>query len=115
MTYNIDPQHTTVQWKVRHLMIANIRGVFAKVSGSVDFDEATPTKSTAEVKIETGSIATPDPARDAHLKGADFLDSEKYPEITFKSKSVAAAGSGYKVTGDFSLHGVTKEVALNVS
>src|SRR3977135_1370197 len=115
MTYSIDAQHTTVQFKVRHLMIANVRGVFTKVSGSVTYDEANPTASTVDVTIETGSVTTPDPARDAHLKGPDFFDVEKYPSITFKSKSVTKSGSGLSVAGDLSLHGVTKGVTFTVS
>jgi polyisoprenoid-binding protein YceI len=115
MTYQIDAQHTTVQFKVRHLMIANVRGVFGKVSGSVDYDEANPTASTVEVAIETGSVATPDPARDAHLKGPDFFDVEKHPAITFKSKNVSKSGSGLSVLGDLSLRGVTKPVTFAVS
>ena len=115
MTYNIDNQHTTVQFKVRHMMIANVRGVFAKVSGSVTYDEAAPAKSSLEVSIESGSVSTPDADRNAHLKGADFFDAEKHPAITFKSKSVAASGAGFNVTGDLSLHGVTKQVTMAVS
>jgi polyisoprenoid-binding protein YceI len=115
MTYSIDAQHTTVQFKVRHLMIANIRGVFTKVSGSVTYDEASPTASTVDVTIETASLGTPDPARDAHLKGPDFFDAEKHPNITFKSKSVSKSGSGLSVAGDLSLHGVTKPITFAVS
>src|SRR2546422_927070 len=114
MTYQIDNPHTTVQFKVRHLMIANIRGVFAKISGSVDYDPANANASTITAEIETASLATPDPGRDQHLKGPDFFDAEKYPKITFKSKSVSPAAAGFSVVGDLSLHGVTKEQTLTV-
>src|SRR5262245_15851050 len=111
MTYQIDPQHTTIQFKVRHLMIANVRGVFGKFSGSVDFDPANPGASKLDLSIDVASVATPDPGRNEHLKGADFFNTAEFPDMTFKSKSVAAAGAGaYKVTGDLKLHGVTKEV-----
>ena len=115
MTYEIDGTHTTVQFTVRHMMIANVRGVFSKVSGSVNYDEANPTASTVEVNIETGSVATPDAARNEHLKGADFFDAATHPKITFKSKSVTKSGSGLSVTGDLLLHGVTKPVTFQAS
>jgi polyisoprenoid-binding protein YceI len=115
MTYQIDPQHTTVQFKVRHLMIAYVRGVFAKFSGSVDFDPANPGATRIDVTIDAASIATPEAARNEHLKGADFFDTANHPAMTFRSKSVAAAGEGaYNVTGDFTLRGVTKDVTLRV-
>jgi len=115
MTYQIDGTHTTVQFKVRHMMIANIRGVFAKVSGNVDYDEANPTASKVDVSIETTSLATPDPKRDEHLKGPDFFDAAAHPSITFKSKSVSKNGGGLSVVGDLSLHGVTKSVTFTAS
>lgn len=116
MTYQIDPQHTTIQFKVRHLMIANVRGVFGKFSGSVDFDPANVGASKFDVTIDVASIATPDAARNEHLKGADFFDAAKYAEIKYQSKSVTAAGSdSFNVTGDLTMHGATKEVALKVT
>jgi polyisoprenoid-binding protein YceI len=116
MNYQIDLQHTTIQFKVRHLMIANVRGVFGKFAGSVDFDPATAAASKVSIVIETASVGTPDAARNEHLKGADFFDAAQFPEIKFTSKSVAAAGAGaYNVTGDLSMHGVTKETVLKVT
>jgi polyisoprenoid-binding protein YceI len=116
MTYNIDTTHTTIQFCVRHLMIANIRGVFTKFTGTSSFDPANAGASSLSISIETGSVSTPDGNRNEHLKGADFFDAATYPEIKFVSKSVAAAGPGaYKVTGDLSMHGVTQETVLNVS
>jgi polyisoprenoid-binding protein YceI len=115
MTYQIDPQHTTIQFKVRHMMIANVRGVFGKFSGSVEFDPANPSASSIEVTIDVASIATPDQARNEHLKGADFFDAAKYPEIKYKSKSVSAASpESFNVKGDLTMHGVTKEVEMRV-
>lgn len=116
MLYQIDPQHTTIQFKVRHMMIANVRGVFPKFSGTVEFDPNDPAGAKIDLTIEVGSVATPDAGRNEHLKGADFFDAAKYPEMVFRSKRVAEAGGDtYNVTGDLSLHGVTKEVALKVT
>jgi polyisoprenoid-binding protein YceI len=96
-------------------MIANVKGEFDKVSGTVTFDPANPGASTVEASIDVSTISTRDEQRDGHLKSADFLDVEKYPAITFKSKKVTASGSdSFTVTGDLTIHGVTKEVVLNV-
>ena len=116
MTYQIDNQHTTVQFKVRHLMIAYVRGVFAKFSGTVDFDPANPGASKVDVTVDATSLATPEAARNQHLQGADFFNTAAHPTIDFHSKSVSPAGAGaYAVKGDFTLLGVTKEITLNVS
>src|SRR5580698_2685851 len=101
MTYNIDTQHSAAQFKVRHMMIANVKGEFDKVSGTVEFDPANPTASTVEVSIDVASISTRETDRDNHLKSADFFDVAKFPTIDFKSTGVVAAGAGeYEVTGD---------------
>jgi polyisoprenoid-binding protein YceI len=113
--YQIDPAHSGVTFKVRHLMIAHVRGDFTKVSGSVNFDDATPAASSIDVTIDAASIHTREPQRDEHLRSADFLDVAKYPSITFKSKSVTPAGKDtYEVTGDLTIHGVTEPVAFTV-
>jgi len=114
-TWDIDPAHTSAQFAVRHLMVSTVRGAFGKVSGSVNFDESDPTKSSVEATIDAASIDTRNEKRDQHLKSPDFFDVEKFPTITFKSKKVEAAGANkFKVTGDLTLHGVTKEVVLDV-
>ncbi len=114
-TYNIDPAHSTADFKVRHLMIANVRGEFSKVAGSVQFDPETPANSKVEARIDVNSLQTREAQRDAHLKSADFFDVEKFPEMTFVSKNVVRTGDDeYKVTGDLTIHGVTREVALAV-
>jgi polyisoprenoid-binding protein YceI len=114
-TYQIDPAHTSAQFKVRHMMIANVKGEFDKVSGTVNFDPANPAASTIEASIDVASVSTRDEQRDAHLKSADFFDVEKFPAITFKSKKVTAAGEdSFTVAGDLTIHGVTKEVELHV-
>src|SRR5262245_12191555 len=114
-TFEIDPVHTTVQFAVRHMMVSNVRGTFGKVSGTVTLDETDPTKSSVDATIDASSIDTREPKRDTHLKGPDFLDVAKYPTITFKSQSAAKVADGkYQVTGDLTIHGVTKEVVLDV-
>ena len=115
MTYQIDPQHSAAQFKVRHMMIANVKGEFDKVSGTVEFDPSNPAASQVDVSIDVASISTRETARDNDLKSAHFFDVANYPTITFKSTGVAASGEGeYEVTGDLTIHGVTKPVALKV-
>ena len=114
MTYNIDTQHSSAQFKVRHMMIANVKGEFDKLSGTVEFDPANAALSSVEAKIDVNSISTRETDRDNHLKSADFFDAAQFPEIAFKSKKVAAAGSGFKITGDLTIHGVTRPVTLSV-
>jgi len=113
--YDIDPAHTSAHFKVRHLMISNVKGEFTRISGSVVFDPSNPGASKIEVTIEAASINTREPQRDEHLKSADFLDVAKYPSITLKSRDIVPAGKdAYEVTGDLTIHGVTQEVALMV-
>ena len=114
VTYTIDPVHSTAGFKVRHLMVSNVRGEFSKVTGTVVFDAGTPANSRVEASIDATTIHTRDEQRDAHLKSADFLDVEKFPAITFVSKKVAGADGEWKVTGDLTIHGVTNEVTLDV-
>jgi polyisoprenoid-binding protein YceI len=114
-SWNIDPAHSAVQFSVRHLGISTVRGAFTKVSGSVQYDPADPTKTTIEATIDTDSVDTRVAMRDKDLRGPDFFDVTKYPTLTFKSKRVETAGSGkLKATGDLTMHGVTKEVVLEV-
>ena len=114
-TYQIDPAHTSAHFTVRHMMVANVRGAFGKVSGAVVYDPGKPGETSIEAEIDATSINTREDARDIHLKSADFLDVEKYPTIVFKSKKVEFAGPGeLKVVGDLTIHGVTREVTLNV-
>ena len=114
--WEIDPAHTSVQFSIRHMTVSNVRGEFSRVSGTVDGDETDPTHATIQASIDTASIDTRQPKRDEHLKSADFFDVEHYPTMTFRSKRIEAAGTGhYRVTGDLTLHGVTREVVLDVS
>jgi polyisoprenoid-binding protein YceI len=114
-TYNIDPAHSSAQFSVRHMMISNVRGGFGSVKGTVAYDSDNPGESVIDATIDATTINTLDAQRDAHLKSADFLDVERYPAITFKSKKIEVAGSDeLKVTGDLSVHGVTREATLKV-
>ena len=115
MTYQIDPKHSSARFKVRHMMIANIQGTFDAVSGTVEFDSSKPDAAKFEATIDVNSLHTGDPQRDGHLKTPDFLDAEKFPTITFRSKKITSSGGkNYKATGDLTLRGVTKEVTLDV-
>jgi polyisoprenoid-binding protein YceI len=97
------------------MMISNVRGEFANTSGTVDFDGKDPTKAKVDATIDVNSINTREPKRDEHLKGADFFDAAKYPSIRFVSKKIKKIAAGkYKMTGNLTLHGVTKEVTLDV-
>jgi polyisoprenoid-binding protein YceI len=114
-TWNIDPAHTQSNFTIRHLVISNVRGEFRNTTGVVTLDDADPSRSSVEAVIDATTIHTREDKRDAHLKSADFFDVEKYPKITFKSSKVEKAGDGYKVTGDLTMHGVTRPVVLDVS
>lgn len=114
-SYQIDSAHSTAQFVVRHMMITNVRGGFSNIQGTVVYDADNPAASSVEVSIDATTVHTREPQRDTHLKSADFLDVEKFPNITFKSKKVeGAAGDELKVTGDLTIHGVTHEVVLKV-
>jgi polyisoprenoid-binding protein YceI len=115
-TWKIDPAHSAAQFSVRHLGISTVRGAFTKVSGSAQFDEANPGKSSVQATIDAASVDTRVEMRDKDLRSPNFLDAEKYPAITFQSKKVEAVGQGkLKVTGDLTIHGVSKEVVLDVN
>ncbi len=115
-TWALDPSHTSVQFAIRHMMVSNVRGEFTKVSGTVQGDASAPAQAVIEATIDAASINTRDAKRDDHLRGKDFFDVATHPAITFKSKTIAPAGpAAFKVTGDLTMHGVTKEVVLDVA
>ena len=113
--YQIDPVHSSAHFSVRHLMISNVRGEFAKVTGKVVYDPKNLKASSVEATIDATSINTHEPKRDDHLKSPDFFDVAKFPTLTFKSKRVEKAGKGkLRVTGDLTIRGTTREVVLAV-
>jgi polyisoprenoid-binding protein YceI len=113
--WRVDSAHSYVGFKVRHMMVSWVRGQFADIKGTVKFDPADPSKTNVEVEIDANSINTANERRDKHLRSADFFDVENHPSIRFVSKRVeGSAQSGLKLIGDLTMHGVTKEIALNV-
>jgi len=113
--WEIDTTHTTAAFTVKHMMVTNVRGEFGKVTGTIHQDDKDASKSVVDVTIDASTIDTRDPKRDGHLKSPDFFDVQKFPSITFKSNKVAKAGNNkLKVSGDLTIHGVTKPVELAV-
>jgi polyisoprenoid-binding protein YceI len=114
-TWNLDPVHSAAEFNVKHMMISNVKGRFAIVSGVLNLDETDVTRSSVTATIDAASIDTRDAQRDAHLKSPDFFDVEQFPTLTFKSTAVERAGDGeLKVTGELTIHGVTRKVAFDV-
>jgi polyisoprenoid-binding protein YceI len=114
-TWNIDAVHSVVEFKVKHMMISNVKGQFTGVSGVLSFDENDVTNSRIEATIDVNTINTLDPQRDAHLKTAEFFDAEKFPSMTFKSTRVTRVAAGeLSVEGDLTLHGATKKATFAV-
>jgi polyisoprenoid-binding protein YceI len=114
-TWVIDADHSSIGFKIRHLMVTNVKGDFKKYSGTIEIDDKDLAKSKVNVVIDTASIDTGIAKRDDHLRSADFFDVAKYPTMTYVSRKVVPAGEGrLKVYGDLTLHGVTKEVILDV-
>ena len=114
-TWNVDPVHSTAQFKVRHLMISNVKGEFRNVSGKLELDPANITNSRVEASIDAATINTREADRDTHLKSADFLDVEKFPTLSFKSDRISKKGEGeLSVEGDLTIHGVTRKVTFDV-
>jgi polyisoprenoid-binding protein YceI len=115
VTYSIDPAHSGAGFKIKHFMVAYIRGGFSGVTGDVIIDPSNPANTRINAAINVNTLHTHDEKRDAHVKGADFLDTANYPSITFVSKKVTPDGKNqWKITGDLTLHGVTKEATLQV-
>ena len=114
-TWQIDPNHSSAQFSVRHLGVSTVRGAFMKVSGSAQYDPADPTKDSLNATIQAASVDTRVEMRDNDLRSPNFLDAQKYPTITFQSRQVKSVGTGrMQITGDLTIHGVTKEVTLDV-
>ena len=114
-TWQIDPDHSSFQFKVRHLMVSNVKGDFTKVKGVVTIDERDIANLKLEITIDAASVNTGHAKRDEHLRNADFFDVAKHPTITFVSKRAEKAGMDrLKVIGDLTMHGVTREVTVDV-
>jgi polyisoprenoid-binding protein YceI len=114
--WSIDPAHSHVEFAVRHLMISTVKGRFGVVSGTVKTYDDDPVRGMVEIEIDVDSIDTREAQRDAHLRSADFFEVEKYPKITFQSTRISdVSGDAFKLTGDLTIHGVTREVTLDVA
>jgi polyisoprenoid-binding protein YceI len=114
-TWKIDPAHSVAEFKVKHMMISNVKGHFTGVSGTLYLDENNVAESRVEASIDAGSIATGDAQRDGHLKSADFFDVEQYPTLSFRSTGVVPDGKGeLKAIGELTIHGVTRDVTFAV-
>ena len=115
-TWKIDPDHSSAQFKVQHMLITSVRGEFSNVQGNILLDDKDLTRSSVKAVIAAESISTNNAKRDDHLKSADFFDVAKFPDLTFKSKKVFKEGeNSYKILGDLTMRGVTKEVELLVT
>jgi polyisoprenoid-binding protein YceI len=114
-TWNIDPVHSVAEFKVKHMMISNVKGQFTSVKGTLVLDETDVTKPHVEAFMDAASITTRDLQRDTHLKSSDFLDVEKFPVLSFKSTHISRSGDGeLAVTGGLTIHGVTRSVTFTV-
>ena len=116
-TWQIDPNHSAVEFAVKHMMFTTVRGRFKDVKGTIEVDEQNPDRSVVNVEIAAASIDTGSPDRDTHLRSADFLDVENHPTLTFRSKRVEGAmqkeGDSFRVIGDLTIRGTTMEVTLD--
>ncbi len=114
VAYTIDPQHSQVDFGIKHMGISTVHGRFAIKEGSIDLDPANVTSSSVAATIDVTSVDTGEAARDGHLRSPDFFDTAKFPTATFKSTKITKTGEGYDVVGDLTLHGVTKPVTLHM-
>ncbi len=112
----LDPSHSSVEFAVKHMVISTVRGRFAKYSADIHFDEAQPHNSVVEATVDLASVDTREPRRDDHLRSADFFDVQNHPTMHFKSRSITPQGRGqYKVVGNLTIRGITREVALDAA
>lgn len=116
MQYEFDAAHSQIEFSVKHMMVSTVKGRFNKFSGDIDIDEQNPAASLVDISIDVASIDTGQEGRDNHLRSPDFFDVAKFPTLTFKSVKVEAKGDNrYHVTGDLTIHGVTKPHTLEVT
>jgi len=114
-TWTIDPSHSTVEFVAKHMMITTVKGRFAEFTGTIVADEDNLAESSVDVTMQTASIDTRSEQRDGHLRSADFLDVENYPEVTFRSTRVEGTKEEFKLTGDLTIRGVTRPITLDVT
>ena len=115
MSWSVDPMHTQVEFSAKHMGIMTVKGAFTGVSAAIDFNEDDFSASSVDATIDTRTLSTHDERRDAHLKSPDFLDVEQFPTIAFTSTGIEhSAHDQYKMTGDLTIHGVTRPVSLDV-
>lgn len=115
VTWKLDPAHSSAEFKVKHMMISNVKGTFSGLSGTLTEDTTDPARSRVEASVDIGNISTGDAQRDAHLKSADFFHQEQHPTMTFRSTKVEKRGEGeYAVTGELTIHGVSRQVTFAV-
>jgi polyisoprenoid-binding protein YceI len=114
-TWNIDPAHSSAEFKVKHMMISNVKGAFGGITGALKLNDANPEHSSVEATIPVATLTTGDDQRDGHLKSAEFFDADKFPTFTFKSTNVTRHAAGaHKVAGELTLLGVTRPVTFDV-
>jgi polyisoprenoid-binding protein YceI len=113
--WTVDPAHSTIGFTVPHMVVSEVDGKFKTYTAKALLDEADLTKSTVEFSADVASIDTGDTKRDEHLRSAEFFDAAKFPKLTFKSTKISKAGKGYKLKGELSMHGITKEVTLDAT
>ncbi len=114
-TWNVDPVHSVVEFKVKHMMISNVKGQFTGVRGALALDETDLTQSRVDASVDANSITTRDPQRDAHLKSADFFDADRFPALSFTSTRISRGDEGsLAVAGELTIHGITRDVVFAV-
>lgn len=111
--WNLDPEHSTIEFRVAHMIVSKTTGRFMDYTGFIDMDAEAGTVTAVEATIKTGSVNTNHEKRDTHIRNADFLDVEHYPTMTFKMKSYKKTSDSFLAAGDLTLHGVTKEITLS--
>jgi polyisoprenoid-binding protein YceI len=114
-TWKLDPSHSTIEFSAKHMMFTTVKGRFADVDATIVANDDSPEGASLEVTMQTASIDTRSEMRDNHLRSADFLDAEKFPTITFKSAAIAGRKESFSITGDLTIHGVTRQVTLDVA
>ena len=112
-SYTVDPVHSSIVFGIKHNGVTDFYGAFKAISGTVMFDSADASKSTVELTVPVESIDTRNEKRDQHLKSPDFFNAKQFPTITFKSSKIEGSGESYKISGDLTVHGVTKPITVD--